>query len=291
MNRKNHPSGVTLTEVLVSIFVMGIGLMSLLVLFPLGAMNMAQAIKDDRAAHAGANAAAIARILNIRDDAMVFPAYTNPPPGAAALTPGGSSYPVYVDPIGVQISGGARLGGITRVSHSAITTPTSTKRWLSLPDDINFGTNGRPANNPLEREVRYSWAYLCRQVEWQAPVGPGPWTSPQGVELTVVVYDGRPWLSDGGVPAGERTYAATFTKGQKTVTLTFGGAKPNIRKGMWILDATLNPTINGYFYRIASAEQIGPTTMQLVLTKNARENGNVGVVMDYVVEVFEKGAN
>jgi hypothetical protein len=42
---------------------MGIGLLSLLTLFPLGALNMAQAIKDTRCAHAAANAAALARVV------------------------------------------------------------------------------------------------------------------------------------------------------------------------------------------------------------------------------------
>ena len=35
-----HRSGVTLTEVLVAIFIMGIGLLSILVLFPLGALTL-----------------------------------------------------------------------------------------------------------------------------------------------------------------------------------------------------------------------------------------------------------
>jgi hypothetical protein len=42
--------GVTLIEVLSAIFVTGIGLLAILVLFPLGALSMAQAIKDDRTA-------------------------------------------------------------------------------------------------------------------------------------------------------------------------------------------------------------------------------------------------
>jgi prepilin-type N-terminal cleavage/methylation domain-containing protein len=42
--------GVTLVEVLVAIFVSGIGLLALLTLFPLGALEMAQAIPDDRTA-------------------------------------------------------------------------------------------------------------------------------------------------------------------------------------------------------------------------------------------------
>ena len=49
--------GITLLEVLIAIFVMGIGLLALLVLFPLGALTMAQAIRDDRCAQAAQQAA------------------------------------------------------------------------------------------------------------------------------------------------------------------------------------------------------------------------------------------
>src|SRR5260370_9615034 len=58
-----HPrirTAATLTEVLVAIFVMAIGLLALLTLFPLGALSMAQAIKDDRTAHSAKNAYSIA---------------------------------------------------------------------------------------------------------------------------------------------------------------------------------------------------------------------------------------
>jgi hypothetical protein len=41
--------GITLVEVLVAIFIIGVGLLALLTLFPLGALELAQAIKDDRA--------------------------------------------------------------------------------------------------------------------------------------------------------------------------------------------------------------------------------------------------
>jgi prepilin-type N-terminal cleavage/methylation domain-containing protein len=47
-SKRSRSRGITLTEVLVAIFIMGIGLLALLSLFPLGALTMAQAIKDDR---------------------------------------------------------------------------------------------------------------------------------------------------------------------------------------------------------------------------------------------------
>ena len=54
---------VTLTEVLIAIFLMGIGLMAILSLFPLGASQMAQALQDQRAAEAATTAAGIARSI------------------------------------------------------------------------------------------------------------------------------------------------------------------------------------------------------------------------------------
>jgi prepilin-type N-terminal cleavage/methylation domain-containing protein len=55
-------SGVTLVEVMVAMFIMALGLMSLLTLFPLGALRMAQAIKDDRTKFAADNANAVGRM-------------------------------------------------------------------------------------------------------------------------------------------------------------------------------------------------------------------------------------
>jgi prepilin-type N-terminal cleavage/methylation domain-containing protein len=52
-------AGVTLSEVLVAIFIMGIGLLALLTLFPLGALNMARAIQDDRSENVAKSAVAL----------------------------------------------------------------------------------------------------------------------------------------------------------------------------------------------------------------------------------------
>jgi hypothetical protein len=71
MIRTQTRSGATLTEVLVAIFVMAIGLLALLTLFPLGALSMAQAIKDGRTAQSSKNAFAIAEALNIHKDPFV----------------------------------------------------------------------------------------------------------------------------------------------------------------------------------------------------------------------------
>src|SRR3954464_8722899 len=70
--------GVTLVEVLVAILITAVGLLALLTLFPLGALEMAQAIKDDRCGHAKHNGAAIANIFAIRTDVDVVAAMLDP---------------------------------------------------------------------------------------------------------------------------------------------------------------------------------------------------------------------
>ena len=82
MNRRN---AVTLTEVLIAIFVLSIGLLALLSLFPLGAAQMAQALKDQRCAEAASVAGAAAR--------MIWKEACNTPPN-----PGGASDPTFLDP-------------------------------------------------------------------------------------------------------------------------------------------------------------------------------------------------
>jgi prepilin-type N-terminal cleavage/methylation domain-containing protein len=82
--------GVTLMEVLVAIMITGIGLLALLTLFPLGALEMVQSVKDDRCGHVKHNAASIINMLDtrldvyIRDNGMLNPAGILPP---ATLNP------------------------------------------------------------------------------------------------------------------------------------------------------------------------------------------------------------
>ena len=64
-------AGLTLMEVLVSIFIMAIGMLALLTLFPLGALRIDQAIKDERTAQAAVQATAYAKILDLANDPTV----------------------------------------------------------------------------------------------------------------------------------------------------------------------------------------------------------------------------
>jgi prepilin-type N-terminal cleavage/methylation domain-containing protein len=163
-------SGMTLVEVLVAIFIMAIGLLALLTLFPLGALNMAQAIKDQRVAEAGRNAGAIADITweystaagaptpvapyawTLRSDPVVENAMLNPgtPPGFGTALPNLTAqatptYPVLVDPIGYQMFG----GWVATMAPGYSGIPRTTMRILldCPPPATNQGVD--PNMNPL----------------------------------------------------------------------------------------------------------------------------------------------
>jgi hypothetical protein len=53
--------GIALLEVLIAIFMMGVGLLTVLTLFPLGALELAQAVEDNRTAAIAANADALSQ--------------------------------------------------------------------------------------------------------------------------------------------------------------------------------------------------------------------------------------
>src|SRR3954451_11505578 len=59
--RRRARRGVTLTEVLVALFVMALGMLALLTLFPLGAMQVGEALRHDRCAQTSMQADAYLR--------------------------------------------------------------------------------------------------------------------------------------------------------------------------------------------------------------------------------------
>jgi prepilin-type N-terminal cleavage/methylation domain-containing protein len=317
--------GLSLTEVLVAIFIMAIGLMALLTLFPLGALNMAQAIKDDRTGNSAGNAAAVAhtiwRILVAQTptnpDATLTPYLLNsgqaywPAPAPDLTGTTGPGYWVYVDPFGYNGQynyGGAgpyanwqnwlagTPGTIPRYSKDPLPLVAGwqsivTYGYFSNNDDITFGENGTPpapgaAAGSVERRRQYSWAFLVRRSNC---------SDPQHLNLTVVVYSGRPLqTAPDAVPTGEAVYQANVVPGRNTLTLTWGAGqdKPAVRRGSWILDATAaDSPPRGYFYRVVDITDTGANSMLLELQTNLQGSLQVPaqvVVLDGVAEVFQK---
>jgi hypothetical protein len=301
--------GATLLEVLVAIFIMGIGLMALLVLFPLGALSMARAIQDERAAQAGAAASAVANIKDIRRDLVVYnpsgvsgAAYDyfynpqNGNPFNADLEK--KSWPILVDPVGFRTAAGlpaqqnvAGVAGLLRrTSASFITGNTDVYRWFTFQDDLIYDKFGNAqsvgAIGTIERDVRYSTAYLLQRPR----AG-----DPSVVECAVIVYSGRPLglsgnldLAEFGYDGGNTTNVG-FDPSANMIRVNYsamGMAAPPIRPGDWVLDVSIvrldplasNGEPHGYFYRVAGINDNG-AFMDIEVQQNLRgfpANGFLG---------------
>jgi prepilin-type N-terminal cleavage/methylation domain-containing protein len=315
--------GITLIEVLVAIFIMAIGLLAILTLFPLGALRMGQALSDDRAAAAANAGANIGDAFGLRADPAYYstnptaPAnwFVTPPPPPAPYTPfppaavNGSGYPVYVDPWGAVANGNpappvgqtANSPGIPRAVPAGLPgqyNPASPNyslsqmaaRYFTLPDDMTFATNGLPdtSTGVIQRGGRYTWAYLLHRSPPAAPNSP--------VDLTVVVYSGRATA----VPGGENTFGAAGNQSDTAVSLSWaaGQPTPNVRRGSWVLDTTADSVqgvlidVHGTFYRVVAVTQPTANTMilelQTPLGKPIPAGTGQVTVLDNVIEVFSR---
>lgn len=320
----NRRTGITLTEVMVTMFVMAIGLLALLTLFPLAALNMAQAIQDDRVAHAAANAEALANMYWDFLPANDLTAAQSAQQGLAAINHTGSlflnsggtqpandspSWPLYIDPVGYNQAvglGGNQdwVGGITNAVRR-LETPWinwnnafDKKIWrmqnFVLPDDIIFDKNGVPYGAPslrqLQREGRYSWAYLVRR----------PRTASGGiVEMQIVIYAQRPLYTTDRF-AGEVATTGIGTAGNNFIDIQMPAQPVTLRKGIWIMDVSqdrLGSTdarkfgpVHAHFYRVQNVILVNSSTRRLELQSPLKGNVQRVVFMEYVVEVFDKGA-
>ena len=112
-------SGMSMAEVLVALFLMALGSIAILTMFPLGMYHMGQALKDDRTAQSASQADAFMRMywrinmvelggfgepfvqaLDNPDGTVPAPVPTRGLPLIANSGTPGPSYPVFVDPMG-----------------------------------------------------------------------------------------------------------------------------------------------------------------------------------------------
>jgi hypothetical protein len=298
----HHRQGTTLIEVLAAIFIMGIGTLAIMAMFPLAAVSMARSIRDDRVAHGALNAKAIAIAKSIRFDARLIGTndyFTNANADGLAgkdsngnpiqfinAPINGTSWPLYVDPVGDNTYavgdeqrwvGGpsGKFGCIRRRPLSFATTTATRLKWCTLLDDVTFDTNGQPAINigfvTRNPAPSISYAWLLRRPKSGTP---------SVCDLTVVIYNQRS-LGFGGIrtAAKEAVYNVTVNSPQQTVVSIqwqagAGLPQPQITEGGWILDMTPtaitqpppNPPLyapgNARFYRVVSVGDISQTVIK-----------------------------
>jgi prepilin-type N-terminal cleavage/methylation domain-containing protein len=305
----NRRPGVTLIEVLAAIFIMGVGMLALLTLFPLGALSMAQAIKDDRVAQAAQSAEAVATALDLRHNAAFQNNFLGTPPTIPVLPANwqGPSYPVFVDPLGILNNLPATLGtvGSNRIARMGLILPnfpvnpvtrTEYLRLFTLPDDLTFDEKygfgaGDGTLLSLQREGRYSVAYLMRRPQAQ---------NNSVVDVSIVVYAGRVMLPG----TGEIDYPVLpGTANSVILDYASAGDRPAIRRGTWLLDVTYHDPqkdtlnalqfgpVHGNFYRVVGVTDVTTTQIEVELEPTIKGPISRMVVMENVAEVIQKGSD
>src|SRR5262249_40549338 len=137
------------------------------------------------------------------------------------------------------------------------------QRWTTMQDDFTYDNGGSPAiTGIVDRNPRYSWAWMVQQTKVQGnPPGP-PTTS--AVNLYVIVYDRRVPTPGATTPLREEIpCTANFVGGSNTVNLSWSSTPPVLKRGTWILDASTSPNIHGYFYRVVNVVPTGPNSAQV----------------------------
>lgn len=221
MRRQPTRSAVTLMEVLVATFILSIGLISVIAMFPVGARNMIESVKNERTAQGAHNADNLLRVSwkdwhmkpdgSLRSDqelyAYRFPLFyfdaqgIFPPPANPALpymnqipnADTGISHTVFIDPIGYQtqalngVNYQNYIGGINqfiqRIPHPDAFGKQN-YRMACLPDDKTFAPSGEPAvpGGQVDRGYRYNYAWMLRRPNN---------TVKSEAQLWVLAFDGR----------------------------------------------------------------------------------------------------
>jgi hypothetical protein len=231
---RRQRAAVTLVEVLVAIFVMGIGMIALLTLFPIGVLRMQQAINDELAAQSANNAHTLSLVYNLRNDMAVgaFPGaisdplpggnqdfLANPLPGTLpSADPFGESYALLVDPLGANsgptspwVGGFINKGILLRRPVSYASTQAAINSTFTLWDDLSFNKDLDPAlglpgtpelaagpGTAVLRNSRFSWVYTLRR----------PVTSDRSVvDCSIVVFNSRSLSLNANLNLGENVYA------------------------------------------------------------------------------------
>lgn len=314
MTTRTSRPGLSLTEVLAALFIMALGTIAILTMFPFGALQMGQALKDDRCAQAAAAADYYMKWYwktNVAEpdiDNPALPRFGSEPfftalddPNAntfaaprvapiTATTPG-PSYPVFVDPMGFVAPWSAQNAAAQTFWVGNQSTPRR-----SLTDILRV--MGPPANatNYPQRvcSLRDGFGYAeggfpnapnnvveCElRYNWlwvvQRPNNANRYTANQ----TVVVFDKRAFQF--APQNAEAAFVPVVNNNAGLVGATSVSFPANTQlgvvKGGWIADVTVNATAgvrNAAFYRVVTVTDNG-TSVDVELQTPIADLGAVG---------------
>jgi hypothetical protein len=289
---KYRRAGLSLMEALVALFIMAIGMISLLTLFPLGAIQMGRALRDDRCSQCAWQADGNVRTwwqLEVVDKQGFETGPYFVPLDNGATT--GPSKVVAIDPIGVVSNPAATtlVGGTIQRKNTASFTPSikTASRACLLIDDIFFNDTGTPdptGGAAITRQRRYSWMALI-----QRPVNSQKYVA----NLKILVFDSRP-IGSITATTGEQLIGvvAGGAPTQTQVTLNSDPSSNNfiLTKGGWLCDIGNGDRMD--FYRIQSITPSGATAV-IELDQPIKQYGAATAVTQFLAfrglaEVFDR---
>ena len=301
--RSSSPrQGLTLLEVLITIFVMAIGFLSVLTLFPLAARKIIRSIDSDRASLISGNSGLALNILGFKKDAQaIFESdlmNINANPGLATLKFKRSRY-VHTDPIAINAGYSPPLSLFPQFFPTTVVSfPggfNSYRDLLISQDEIQFTAEGKPEPG-FRRGQRYSTSFLFSR---------GKLNDPNSINCLTLVYVGRPVESgvDNQIPLNIQPRSGP----DKSLEFILNGQLPNngpdreFGRNSWILDITPTFSLVGYqipqfkkFYQVQNVEPISATQFKVVLDRPIScESGATfleqAIWFDYLFDVFDRG--
>ncbi len=296
-------AGFSLVEVLVAIFILAAGLLALFTLFPLGAVQMGKALRDDRSQQCALQADGKVREwwrAQVVEGTPVGPTSPSVVPCVAALDSGAAgfpaqpaaagraSYPVLLDPIGfasyaghpkqLTVAGVASFPRRTLTIGGAAPVPIGFPAVLpiaGLADSMEFAPDGTPADRdglavtatgqPIFRTWRQNWAAVIQR----------PDNATRGLaDLKILVFDQRvPGRNPIAPVNNEQAYSVAVTVGLNQVLFPAPATNDQLglRQGSWVMDGTIqvdgtgNGIRNAQFYQVNSVAEIaGGVLVELV---------------------------
>ena len=266
--------GISLTEVLFSILVMGIGVVSLAALFPIGLDATREAIRDSRVATLAQNGRS--KLLMLDVNALVS-TDTSLRDVLKEDADGDHGSPwAMLDPYGMLKAAAPQgeFGGANAVArfNGGFTSESAARELCHSLDDLEFDRDG----NPISGAVTYSymWVAFFRRTDLGTETGAVlPIGKTSALDLIIGIFYRREYGAD-----AEHVYTGTFgtDDGRPIVTLSSESPSPQLRVGSYLIDIRNNGEYV-QFYRIEDFKS-ATRTVYIDREGESSSTGNVMVV-------------
>ncbi|QJW97478.1 type IV pilus modification PilV family protein [Frigoriglobus tundricola] len=266
-------TGTSLIEVLVTIGILGIGLISVIALFPMAAITMGQALKDDRTATCAATADGYIRNVHFRNvveqttptepyffamdgnqtdgqtplsgtalgTGVPTPQLSNPSANTPIYPDSHPSYPVFVDPMGYATGSNAvgDLGSFTGGTYAIprVTVQTIQSQATTAQQNLlalRLCSQMDGLTYNDDAVAQQGASMRELRYNWLWVLQRPTNSDRTTTTCTVVVFDRRVNLYK--PPGSEAVFTTTFNPAQTSVTIS---STADVRKGSWVMDGTI----------------------------------------------------